>query len=36
MNGKVWCESEEGKGAMFMVELPVIVHHITQDIVFVS
>jgi signal transduction histidine kinase len=22
MNGKVWCESEHGKGAMFIVELP--------------
>ncbi len=22
MNGKVWCESEVGKGATFIVELP--------------
>jgi signal transduction histidine kinase len=21
MNGKVWCESEQGKGATFLVEL---------------
>ena len=24
MNGKVWCESELGKGATFIVELPVV------------
>ena len=23
LNGKVWCESEEGKGSNFIVELPV-------------
>ena len=22
LNGKVWCESEEGKGSNFIVELP--------------
>jgi signal transduction histidine kinase len=22
MNGRIWCESEEGKGAMFVIELP--------------
>jgi signal transduction histidine kinase len=22
MNGSIWCESEEGKGATFIVELP--------------
>lgn len=25
MNGRVWCESEVGKGAMFIVELPTVV-----------
>ncbi|MFY7998474.1 MAG: sensor histidine kinase [Candidatus Kapaibacteriota bacterium] len=24
MNGKVWCESEQGKGATFIVELPTL------------
>jgi signal transduction histidine kinase len=25
MNGRVWCESEPGKGAKFIVELPAVV-----------
>jgi len=28
MNGRVWCESEPGKGAMFVVEFPLTLHKI--------
>jgi signal transduction histidine kinase len=24
MNGRVWCESEPGKGALFVVQLPAV------------
>ena len=27
MNGRVWCESEPGKGAKFIVELPAVTSH---------
>ncbi len=31
LNGRVWCESELGKGATFIVELPTTQHHSPSD-----
>jgi signal transduction histidine kinase len=36
MNGKVWCESEAGKGATFIVELPLVAAEERNSSIFIT
>jgi signal transduction histidine kinase len=36
MNGRVWCESEQGKGATFFVEFPITETTVSTDYVLYS